>query len=67
MNTEQLIDIVNKFHDSNPAAKIFSVGIVDDNPIACGCTGTPTATAGMKISTFKGFIWVCPQQAHYQV
>lgn len=31
MNREQLIDIVNKFHDSNPAAKIFSVGIVDDN------------------------------------
>ena len=32
MKTEQLIDIVNKFHDSNPDAKIFSVGIVDDNP-----------------------------------
>lgn len=32
MSTEQLIDIVNKFHDSNPDAKIFSLGIVDDNP-----------------------------------
>ena len=32
MKTEQLIDIVNKFHDSNPSAKIFSVGIFDDNP-----------------------------------
>lgn len=32
MSTEQLIDIVNKFHENNPAAKIFSVGIVDDNP-----------------------------------
>ena len=32
MKTEQLIDIVNKFHYSNPAAKIFSVGIIDDNP-----------------------------------
>ena len=32
MKSEQLIDIVNKFHESNPAANIFSVGIVDDDP-----------------------------------
>lgn len=32
MNTEKLIEIVSKFHDSNPDAKIFSVGIVDDDP-----------------------------------
>lgn len=32
MSTEQLIDILKQFHERKPDAKVFNVGIVDDNP-----------------------------------